>query len=98
VDFAVGSAHVSDVTPEESFFRRINLAEDSIGADDIVDDEPPVYRSLASSMNSNMDEDEDAMATWLAQTPPRPPLLRRQPAFTDVYSQQCAQSWAQIRP
>lgn len=103
-DFAVGSARASDEDiPQELLYRSLSLAQDaetgSLATDEIVDDEPPVYRSLASSMTSNMTDDDDAMATWLAQpSPPRPPLLRRQQAFGNLYSQQCAQAWAGIRP
>jgi len=103
VDFAVGSER-DDEIPSEALYRSLNLADDpesaSFAADEIADD-PPVYRSLSSSMTSTMGsmttDDDDAMATWLAQ--PRPPLLRRQNAFADVYSQRASESWAgALRP
>jgi len=102
LDFAVGSAREEDEIPSEALYRSLNLADDpegaSFAADEIIDD-PPVYRSLSSSITSNMGsatDDDDAMATWLAQ--PRPPLLRRQNAFANVYSQQAADSWGGRRP
>lgn len=96
-DLASGDSETSTGEPsvDDIIYRSLSLADNPFAgpADEVIED-TVLYRSLPASLSPQEDagEEEESMRSWLAAR--RPPLLRRQRAFANVFAQQASDAWA----